>query len=92
LNVSFKKRFPQCHNSIFYAEIDDHGICRDDTGQILTCSQRPVASRVALDLPHWAMRSALYRLTRMAIEMASKVGAFVHCCRFFCLTNHSKIT
>jgi hypothetical protein len=31
---------------------------------------------VALDLPYWAMRSAPYRLIRMAIEMASKRGAF----------------
>ena len=28
------------------------------------------------DLPYWAMHSASYRLIRMAIEMASKVGAF----------------
>jgi hypothetical protein len=39
-------------------------------------TRRPVASRVALDLPFWAMRSASYRLIRMAIEMASEVGAF----------------
>jgi hypothetical protein len=31
-----------------------------------------MASRVALDLPYWAMRSALYRLIRMAIEMTVK--------------------
>jgi len=31
---------------------------------------------VALDLLYWAMRSAPYRLIRMAIEMASKVAAF----------------
>jgi hypothetical protein len=35
LNASFKKRYPQCHNSIFYAEIDDHGVRRDNMGQIL---------------------------------------------------------
>jgi len=35
----------------------------------------PVASRVALDLPHWVMRSAPYRLIRMAIEMAPKADA-----------------
>jgi hypothetical protein len=29
------------------------------------------------------MRLALYRLIRMAIEMASEVGAFVRRCRFF---------
>jgi hypothetical protein len=32
LNASFEKRFPQRHNSIFYAKIDDLGICRGDTG------------------------------------------------------------
>jgi hypothetical protein len=35
-----------------------------------------VAFRVALDLPYWVMRLALYRLIRMAIEMASKATAF----------------
>jgi hypothetical protein len=35
-----------------------------------------MASRVPLDLLLWVMRSALYRLIRTAIEMASKVGAF----------------
>jgi hypothetical protein len=35
-----------------------------------------MASRVAQDLPYWAMRSAPYHLIRMAIEMASEVGAF----------------
>ena len=30
-------------------EIDDHGICQGNTGQILTQWRRPVASRVALD-------------------------------------------
>jgi hypothetical protein len=33
-----------------------------------------MASRVDLDLLLWAMRSALYRLIRMAIEMASEVA------------------
>ncbi len=36
-----------------------------------------MASRVALDLSYWAMRSAPYRLIRMAIEMASESAAFV---------------
>jgi hypothetical protein len=35
-----------------------------------------VASRVALDLPYWAMRLAPYHLIRMAIEMASEAAAF----------------
>ncbi len=77
LNASFKTAVSQCHNSIFYAEIDDHGIHRGDTGQILAQWQNMVASRVALDLPYWAMRSKLYRLIRMVIEMTSEGGAFV---------------
>ncbi len=32
LNTSFEKQFPQRHNSIFYAKMDDHGIRRGDTG------------------------------------------------------------
>jgi hypothetical protein len=65
---------------IFYAEIDDHGVRWGDTGQILTRWRRPVASRVALDLPYWVMRLAPYRLIRMLIEMASKSAAFFFCC------------
>ncbi len=75
-NTSFEKRFPQRHNSIFHAKIDDHGVRRGNTGRILAQWRHPVASRVALDLPYWAMRSALYRLIRMAIEMARKAGPF----------------
>ena len=65
------------HNVTTYAKIDDHGVRPGDTGQILAWSWRPVASKVALDLPYWAMRSASYRLTRMAfeIEMAREAGA-----------------
>jgi hypothetical protein len=77
LNASFEKRFhSQCHNSIFYSIIDDHGIRWGNMGQILAQWRRPVASRVALDLPYWALRSAPYRLIRMAIKMASEVGEF----------------
>jgi len=61
---------------ILYVEIDDHGFRRGDTGQILARWLRPVATRVALDLPYWAMRSAPYCLIRMAIEMASEAGPF----------------
>jgi hypothetical protein len=60
---------------MFYAEIDDHGVRRGDTGRIIAQWRHPVASRVALDLPHWAMRSAPYLLIRMAIEMASESAA-----------------
>ncbi len=83
LNASFKTAASQRHNSIFYAKIDDHGIHRGNTGRILAQWRRLMASRVALDLLLWAMRSALYHLIRMAIEMASEVGAFVCCRRFF---------
>ena len=76
LNARFKKRFPQHHNLIFYAKIDDHGIRWGNTGQILAQLRRSVASRVALDLPYWAMWLALYHLTRMAFEMACKAGAY----------------
>jgi hypothetical protein len=61
---------------IFYAEIDDHGVRWGDTGQILAQWWRPVASRVALDLPYWVMCSAPYRLIRMAIEMSSISATF----------------
>jgi hypothetical protein len=83
LNTSFKTAVSQRHNSILYAEIDDHDIRRGDTGQILAQWWHLMASRVARDLLLWVMHSVLYRLIRMAIEMASKVGAFVCCCRFF---------
>jgi hypothetical protein len=78
-----RKVISQRHNSIFYAKIDDHGIRWGDTGGILAPWWRPVASRVALDLPYWAMCSAVYRLIRKAIEMANKVGAFFLLSIFF---------
>ena len=49
---------------------------RQDTGRIIALWRRPVASRAALDLLYWAMRSAPYRLIRMAIEMAREAGQF----------------
>jgi hypothetical protein len=92
LNASFKTVVSQRHNSIFWAKIDDHGVRRGDTGQILARWRRPVASRVALDLPYWVMRSAPYRLICLAIEMAHDGGTFVHRCGLFRLTNRSEIT
>ena len=92
LNASFETRYPQRHNSIFYAEINDHGVRWGDTGRILARWRRPVASRLALDLPYWAMPSASYRLIRMAIEMTSEGGAFVRRRHHFRLTNRSEIT
>jgi hypothetical protein len=79
----------QCHNSIVYTEIDDHGVRRGDTGQILVQWRYMVASRVALDLPYWTMGSALYRLIHMAIEMTSEGGASVCHRRFYVLHNRS---
>ena len=70
---------------MFYAEIDDHGVRRGDMGRILAQWRRPVASRVALDLPYWAMRLAPYRLIRMAIEMAHKAGPFFFLSSILCL-------
>jgi hypothetical protein len=75
LNASFKTAVSQ--RPIFYAEIDDHGVRRGDTGQILAQWRHMVASRVTLDLLYWAMCSTSYRLIRMAIEMTSEGGAFV---------------
>jgi hypothetical protein len=63
-------------------------------GRILERWRRPLAlaSRVALDLPYWVMRSAPYRLIRMAIEMAHDRGTFVRRRRLFRLTSRSEIT
>jgi hypothetical protein len=77
LNASFKTAVSQPHNLIFWAKIDDHGVRRGDTGRILDQWRHMVASRVSLDLPYWAMRSASYHLIRMTIEMTSEGGAFV---------------
>ena len=62
---------------MFYSKIDDHGVRRGNTGQILTRWRHPVAYRVALDLPYWVMRSVPYHLIRMAIEMARKASIFL---------------
>jgi hypothetical protein len=45
-----------------------------DTEQVVTQCRRPVASRVALDMLHWAMRFVLHRRTFMAIKMANNRG------------------
>jgi hypothetical protein len=42
--------------------------------QILALWGRPVASRVALDLPNWAMCAVLHRNIDMTIEMTSEGG------------------
>ncbi len=50
-----------------------------------------MASKVALDLLYWAMRLALFRLSRMAIEMAREAGALfsVFCRQFYVMHNRS---
>ncbi len=42
-----------------------------DTERVVARCRRPVASGVALDMPHWAMPSVSLRRTAVAIEMAS---------------------
>jgi hypothetical protein len=50
---------------------------------------RPVASGVALDMPHQAMPSVLLWRTAVAIEMASGQDAFVRHCHLVCIIIHS---
>ncbi len=54
-----------------------------DTERVVTRCWHPVASGVALVMPHWAMPSVLFRHTVVAIETAGGPGAFV-CHRRFC--------
>jgi hypothetical protein len=41
-----------------------------NTEQVVAQCRHPVASGVALDMPHWAMSSVLLRCTTVAIELA----------------------
>jgi hypothetical protein len=54
-----------------------------DTEQVVTQCQRPVVSRVALDMPHWAMPRSLLQRVRMVIKMACDGDTFIHHCRFY---------
>jgi hypothetical protein len=54
-----------------------------DTKRVVTRWRRPVASKVALDMLHWAMPSELPWSTAVAIEMADNGGAIVHHCQSF---------
>ena len=74
LSTSFGKQFHNTTTWFCYAKIDDHGVRRGDTGQVLAQWWCPVASRVALDLPYWVLHLALYRLIHMAIKMAHEAG------------------
>jgi hypothetical protein len=60
-----------------------------NTEQVVTQCRRPVASGVALHIPHWAMPSVLLRRTTMAIETAGGQGAFVRHCRLVCINIQS---
>jgi hypothetical protein len=57
--------------------------------QVVAQWQHPVASGVALDMPHWAMPSVLLRCTTVTIKMANNGGAFDHYCCLFCMIIHS---
>jgi hypothetical protein len=82
LNTSFKTAISKCYNLIFLAETNDHGIRLGNTRRILAQWWHMMTSRVALVLPYWAMRLALYRLISMAVEMTSK-GGVLFCHRQF---------
>ena len=92
LNASFEKRFHHATTRFFTpkSKFDDHGVRRGDTGRILVQWWRPIASKVALDLPYWVMCSEPYHLIRMAIEMVREVGAFFSVVDFMACINVAK--
>ncbi len=51
--------------------------------------RRPVASGVAMDMPHQAMPSVLLRRTAVAIKTAGRQGAFIRHRRLVCIIIHS---
>jgi hypothetical protein len=61
------------------------GGCWGDREQVVAQWQHPVASGVALDMPHWVMPSVSLQRARMVIKMACNGGAFVYFHPFFCL-------
>jgi hypothetical protein len=65
------------------------GGCWGNTEQVVTQWRHPVASGVALDMPHGAMLSVLLWRSAMAIEMANNGSAFAHRCCLFCIIIHS---
>jgi hypothetical protein len=54
----------------------------EDMEQVVAQCQHPVASRVDLNMPHWAMPSVLLQRTAVAIKTAGGRGAFVRHCQF----------
>jgi hypothetical protein len=61
---------------------------RANTEQVVAQLQHPVASKVALEMPHRAMPSVLPQHTSVA-KMANNGGAFVHHHCLFCMIIHS---
>ncbi len=57
--------------------------------QVVARCWQPVASKVALDIPHLAMPSVLLRRTGVAIKMAGRRGAFVRHRCLVCINIHS---
>jgi hypothetical protein len=49
-----------------------------NTEQVVAQCWRPVASRIALDMPHWAMPSILLWRIHKAFTTGRNRGAFVH--------------
>ncbi len=78
LTASFKTAVSQHHNSIFGANIDDHGVCLGNMGQIIAQWRRLMASRIPLDLPYWAMCLVSYRLIHMAVKMTRYIRITCH--------------
>ena len=62
------------HNSFFYAEIDDRGVCRGNTGRILAQSRHPMVYGSPRPLKYRAMRAVLHRNITMTIKMTCKGG------------------
>ena len=90
LTLASGSDFHNATTRFFTPTIDDHGICRGNTWWMLARWWRPVAYRVALDLPYWAMRSAPYRLIRMATKMARVAGQFFSVIDFMSCTTIAK--
>ena len=63
----------------------DPGGCWGDTERIFNRLRCPVASIEALSAAHWLMSSVMYRRIALAIEMASKLDAFVLIVFFACV-------
>jgi hypothetical protein len=61
---------------VLFNKFIDHGGHRGDTAQAIAQWLHPVALSEAPDVIHRAMRPASYRLTRMAIKIASNLPAF----------------